>query len=286
MGDRWRHEDVFIYAASDHGFDRVAADVVAGVVLGALELPQTFGAEQTYLDLAELVENGAADAGRWPVRRAEHATAALVETSPADAQAVAQTLPMRVQVVDRAISFELRPASDAQAQNAMAVLERLGQLGVIVHLTKDLQGSLSSADPEGAGEILADLLSTVQFSGRARVGHRRWEYSDGECRILEWEELTTQVELRLVTEEPVDAPRLVEIFADLSRRPDVADLDVDATRGGFHVLASVQEPMAFLEAVHDALLSSGFRGAADLSAAGRWRFASDGPTRLDHGVRV
>jgi hypothetical protein len=286
VGGRWRHEGAFVYSPTDQGFDRIAADVAAGVVLGALTLPETFGAEQTYLDLAELVESGAAHGITWPVRRAQHAVAVLVEVSPADAEAVAEDLPMRVEVVDRAIDFELSPASEAQAQNAKHALGRLFPLGVIVQLTEGLRGSLSSSDPESAGEIFANLLSSVRFSGRARVGHHRWEYSDGECRVLGWEELTTQVEMRFVTEDDVDATRLVEILADLSRRPDVADLDVDATHGGFHVLASVQKPMVFLEAVHGVLLRSGFRGAADLAAAGRWRFAFEGPMRLDHGVRV
>lgn len=286
VGGRWRYEGAFVYPPSDQGFDRIAADIAAGVVEGALTLPETFGAEQTYLDLAELIESGVAGAGKWPVRRADHATVALVEVSTEDAEALAEELPMGVQVVDRAVLFDLRPASEDQAPKAQAALQKLGEMGVRIEFIKRLEGSLASHDPEASGEILADLLGVVGFSGRADVGDRRWEYSDGECRILEWDVLTTQIEMRLVMEDAVDGPGLVDVLAELSRRPDVADVDVDTTRGGFHVLASVQKPMVFLEAVHGALERSGFRGVADLGGAGRWRFGSAGPVRLDQGVRI
>lgn len=286
VGGRWRHEGAFVYGASAHGFDRIAADVAAGVVLGAVALPETFGAEQTYLDLAELLESGVATAGSWPVRRAHHAAAALVEVSPDGAAAVAEDLPMRVEIVDRALAFDLRPASDAEIPGAHLALERAVQLGVLVQIEEGLRGSLSSSDPHGAGEILADLLGAVGFSGHATVGDRRWQYSDGECRVAGWEHLTTQLEMHLVVEDEADAPRLVDTLSDLSRRADVAALDVNNSGGDFNVLVSVQEPMAFLNAVHGALIRSGFRGAADLGGVGRWRFASEGPVRLDQGVRV
>lgn len=139
---------------------------------------------------------------------------------------------------------------------------------------------------EGIKSALGAMLVSCAFTGTVRVGEDQIEYSDGASRVAGWEARTRQIELRLVAADDASAALLVDVLAGLSRRPEVADLDVDTTRGGFHVLASISEPMAFLEAARVALASSQFEGAADLGAAGCWTFSKEGVVRTSTGVRL
>lgn len=281
-GGRWHHEGEIPAEPTEQGFDAVAAHVASSVVLGAPQTPETFGTEQTWLDLAELLDAGLArPEGPWPVRRSEHGAAVIVDVG-APGTTASMPLPMRVEVAHRAV-VAIEPMTASDERLACVVLAQLATHGEI-HLESPLQGWISNPDPGAIERALSDQLGGLGFSGKTIVGERHLEFSHGECRVGGWEHRTAQIEFRFVAEEDKSAAVLVEILAELSLRHDVADIDVDTTRGGFHVLASVTEPMGFLEVMRDAVSSSEFRGAADLSAAGRWRFDPDGAVRLDQGV--
>lgn len=272
VGGRWRHTGIFAEPPDGPGFDLVTAHVASAVVLGAIELPETFGAEQTYLDLVDLVEAGIADATRWPVRREEGACAAVLQDVAMEA------------AEPKTLSFELHPGSPLHRARGAEALAGLGRAGVHVDFSTDLCGVIACVQPDELGEVLADLLASARFSGVAVIGTERWEYRDGECRADGWEALTHQLEIALSVENAEIGQSLVGALADLSMRHDVAELDVDASDGTFRVLASVQEPMAFLDAVREALVRCGFHGRAELGGAGIWRFEGQTAVRLDHGV--
>lgn len=285
-GGRWTYEGAWTHEPTEPGVDRVAAELASAVALGALQMPETFGGEQTWLDIAELIDAGLATAqGPWPVRRSELGAAALVEVLEDDARTLADQLPMRIEVADRTVTFEAVPGTPEGAPYARAALESLRLVGVVV-IEQDLRGALSHPDQAWLREALLTAFTTVSFTGKLRIDGDQFEYSDGDCRIAGWEHKTVQVEARIVAAEAGDAELLVGVLEAASRRPDVADLDVDATRGGFHVLASVQNPEGFLQDLRNAVQRSGFQGVADLSAVGRWRFEPQGAVRLDQGVPI
>lgn len=285
-GGRWRYEGAWAYEPDERGVDHVVAELACAVAQGAVYTPETFGGEQTYLDLAELLETGLASPdGPWPVRRTEHGVAVLVDVAAEDARVLADDLPMRVEVADRGTLFSYEPHSRKDADVVRAALAQVAGRGAQV-LSSNGGFQISHPDLEFPRRVLVELLCVGGFSGRVQINGEDLEYSDGRYRAAGWEHRTAQLELRLVAHEESDAQILVALLADLANRPDVADLDVDTTEGGFHVLASVANPEPFLNAARDALQRSGFRGAADLSAAGRWRFEPGNAQRLDHGVAL
>lgn len=283
-GGRFRHEAHATHPPDESGIDRVAADVLTGLWLGTIPAPETFGAEQVYLDLLELVESRVADGQRWPVRRTPHAGAALVAVAADPMLLAGDDLPMRVEVADRAVSFDLDPEDESAQSAADHALEALAREGAYVRLASPYAGSISALEPDLALARLAELLGQGRYSGQAALGAEIFEFRDGECRVAGWETLTRQLHLAFWPDTSASAERLVGILAELAQRSDVADLDAQSRDEGFVVLASVQEPTSFLEATRLSLLVGGFRGIADLTAAGRWRFTEDGTTRLDQGV--